>query len=85
MKPLRDLIFIKPLEPGDLTLNGIVIPDMAKSKPLSGTVIAAGPIVADVSVGDKVIYSRRVGSTAKVDRLTQYLVLREQDVLCVIA
>ncbi len=52
-----------------------MIPDTAKEKPQEGEVVAVGPgrfedgtrVPLDVSVGDKVIYSKYGGTEVKVD------------------
>ena len=89
-KPLGNRIVVKPLESEEqMSSGGIYIPDTAKEKPQEGTVIAVGPgrlsdegklIPMDVAVGDTVVYSK-YGGTEYKDGATEYLVLREDDVL----
>jgi chaperonin GroES len=81
---------VEPLESDDQTsAGGIYIPDTAKEKPQEGKVVAAGPgkltddgkrIAMDVSVGDIVVYSKYAGTEYK-EGDTEYLVLREDDIL----
>jgi chaperonin GroES len=94
LKPLEDRIVVKPGEEEETTVSGIVIPDTAKEKPQEGTVVAVGPgrfvedgdkrIPLDVSVGDKVIYSKYGGTEVKVEG-DEYLILSARDVLAVIS
>ncbi len=93
LKPLGDRLVIKPLEQEEQTTSGIFLPETAKEKPQQGTVIAAGPgarkeggdrIAMDVSVNDKVLYAKYSGTTIKLDG-TEYLILKESDVLAVVA
>jgi chaperonin GroES len=92
LKPLEDRIVVKPSEEEQTTSSGIVIPDTAKEKPQEGTVVAVGPgrfedgarVPLDVSVGDKVIYSKYGGTEVKVEG-DEYLVLSARDVLAVLA
>ncbi len=92
LKPLEDRIVVKPGEGEEMTSSGIVIPDTAKEKPQEGEVIAVGPgryedgnrVPLDVSVGDKVIYSKYGGTEVKVAG-EDYLVLSARDVLAVLA
>ena len=67
IKPLEDRIVVQTLEAEQTTASGLVIPDTAKEKPQEGEVVAIGPgriddngnrVPLDVSVGDKVIYSK---------------------------
>ena len=91
LKPLEDRIVVKPCEGEEQTASGIVIPDTAKEKPQEGEVVAVGPgrfedgtrVPLDVSVGDKVIYSKYGGTEVKVAG-EDYLVLSARDVLAVL-
>jgi chaperonin GroES len=94
IKPLEDRIVVKTLEAEQTTASGLVIPDTAKEKPQEGEVLAVGPgrfndegdkrIPLDVSVGDKVIYSKYGGTEVSVDG-EDYLILSARDVLAVIS
>jgi chaperonin GroES len=92
LKPLEDRIVVKPGEGEETTVSGIVIPDTAKEKPQEGDVVAVGPgrfedgdrVPLDVSVGDKVIYSKYGGTEVKVAG-EEYLILSARDVLAVVA
>ena len=93
IKPLEDRIVVKPLDAEQTTASGLVIPDTAKEKPQEGEVIAVGPgrfnedgderIPMDVSVGDKVIYSKYGGTEVKFSG-EEFLILSARDVLAVI-
>src|SRR5256885_1806591 len=91
LEPLEDRIVVKPGEAEETTVSGIVIPDTAKEKPQEGEVIAVGPgrfedgarVPLDVSVGDKVIYSKYGGTEVKVGG-EEYLILSARDVLATI-
>ena len=93
IKPLEDRIVVKPLDAEQTTASGLVIPDTAKEKPQEGEVVAVGPgrfnedgderIPMDVSVGDKVIYSKYGGTEVKFGA-DDLLVLSARDVLAVV-
>jgi len=93
IKPLEDRIVVKPLDAEQTTASGLVIPDTAKEKPQEGEVIAVGPgrfkedgderIPMDVSVGDKVIYSKYGGTEVKYSG-EELLIHSARDVLAVI-
>jgi chaperonin GroES len=93
IKPLEDRIVVKPLDAEQTTASGLVIPDTAKEKPQEGEVLAVGAgrwdddgekrIPLDVSVGDKVLYSKYGGTEVKLDN-EEYLILSARDVLAII-
>jgi len=93
LKPLGDRVVIEPSEDEtDKSSGGIYIPDTAKEKPQKGTVVAAGPgrttdegktIALSVKIGDTVVYSKYAGTEYKDDG-TEYLIVRESDILAVV-
>jgi chaperonin GroES len=93
IKPLEDRIVVKPLDAEQTTASGLVIPDTAKEKPQEGEVVAVGPgrfnedgderIPMDVSVGDKVIYSKYGGTEVKYSG-EEFLILSARDVLAIV-
>jgi chaperonin GroES len=88
LKPLADRIIIEVEKQEEKTASGIVLPDMAKEKPMQGKVIAVGPgrledgkrIPVEVKIGDLVLYAKYAGTEVKVDN-HEYLILRESDIL----
>ena len=93
IRPLQDRLVVRRLTEGEKTIGGIIIPDSAKEKPQEGEVIAVGngklldsgkfqPL--DVKAGDKILFSKYSGTEVKLDG-EEYLVIREEDVLGVIA
>ncbi|MCW2850888.1 MAG: groS [Nocardioides sp.] len=94
IKPLEDRIVVKPLDAEQTTASGLVIPDTAKEKPQEGEVVAVGPgrfnedgderIPMDISVGDKVIYSKYGGTEVKYGG-DEFLILSGRDVLAIVS
>jgi chaperonin GroES len=91
MKPLADRVIVTPVE-AETVKGGIIIPDTAKEKPQQGKVVAVGPgarndkgarIEPEVSKGDIVLYGKYAGTEVTVDG-TDYLILRESDILAII-
>jgi chaperonin GroES len=41
-RPLHDRVVVRRLEAKEKTAGGIIIPDMAKEKPMEGEIVAAG-------------------------------------------
>lgn len=92
IRPLADRIVVQPKENESKTAGGIVIPDTAdKDKPMRGTVIAIGngkyidgkitPL--QVKVGDSILFGKYAGTNIKLEN-TEYLVMREEDVMGVL-
>jgi chaperonin GroES len=91
LKPLEDRVVVKPIEEEETTISGLVIPDTAKEKPTEGEVMAVGPgryeegsrVPMDVSVGDRVIYSKYGGNEYKY-KGEEYVILQARDIYAVI-
>ena len=89
-KPLGNRVVVEPVEKEEqMSAGGIYIPDTAKEKPQEGKVVAVGPgklsddgkrIPMEVAVGDTVVYSK-YGGTEYKEGETEYLVLRDDDIL----
>lgn len=94
LKPLQDRVIVKPQEAVEMSKGGIILPDTAsKEKPMEGVIVAAGPgklskagdrMGMEVKKDDKVIFSKYAGTEIKVDGET-YLIMREEDILAIIA
>ncbi|MGM0847361.1 MAG: co-chaperone GroES [Bacillota bacterium] len=92
LKPLGDRVVIELVESEEKTASGIVLPDSAKEKPQEGKVVAVGAgrvlnngerAALDVAAGDKIIFSKYAGTEVKYQG-TEYLILRDSDILAVI-
>lgn len=87
IKPLADRVVVIPLEAETKTASGIIIPDTAKEKPQKGTIVAVGPGTKDdpitVKVGNTVLYGKYAGTELRLDG-TDYLIMRESDILAII-
>jgi|SRR5579883_1396634 len=92
IRPLYDRIVVKRIEEQEATRNGIVIPDSAKEKPQEGEVMAVGRgnrlddgavVALDVKAGDRILFGKYSGNEIKLEG-TEYLIMREEDVLGVL-
>ena len=93
LKPLGDRVFVKVSASQETTQGGIILPDAAKEKPQVGEITAVGPgkvedngsrRAMDVSVGDKVLYSKYAGTEIKLGD-DEYILLSEKDILATVA
>ena len=91
IKPLGDRVVIKNLEAEETTRGGIILTNAAKEKPVMAEVLAVGPggnvdgkeITMNVTVGQKVIYSKYAGTEVKLDG-EEYIIVRQADILAVV-
>ena len=83
-KPLKDRVFVSYTEEMEKTAGGLYIPDSAKEKPQSGKVEAVGDEVKALKVGDKILFDRYSGSKISIDN-TEYLIIKEEDVLGILS
>jgi len=93
IRPLHDRIVVERLEEKEVKKGSIIIPDTAKEKPQEGKVLAVGngkvgdngkKIPLDVKAGDKILFGKYSGSEVKIDD-KEYLIMREEDVLAILA
>ncbi len=89
--PLGDRVVLKEMEAEEKTASGIILPDQAKEKPQTAEVVAVGPggcvdgkeVKMEVTVGQKVIYSKYSGTEVKLEG-EKYTVVRQNDILAVV-
>ena len=93
IRPLHDRVVVRRIEEERKSAGGIVIPENAAEKPDQGEITAVGngkiledgkirPL--DVKVGDRVLFGKYSGTTVKIEG-TEYLVMREDDIMGIIA
>ena len=91
LKPLGDRVVLKQLEAEETTKSGIVLPGNSKEKPQQAEIIAVGPgtvidgkeVKMEVSVGQKVTYSKYAGTEVKLDE-EEYIIVKQSDILAVV-
>lgn len=84
IKPLADRVVAMREKPATQTASGLYLPDTAKEKPVFATVIAVGPDVEQLKVGNKIIYKEYSTTELTIDS-QDYLILKEEDVLATVA
>ena len=86
-KPLADRVLVEPSAAEEKTSSGIIIPDTAKEKPQKGKIISVGNGTKDekltVKVGDTVLYGKYSGTEINIEG-TDYLIMKESDILAII-
>src|SRR5437868_8872012 len=92
VRPNGDRILVEAAEEKEQKKGGIIIPDIAKEKPLESVVVALGTGKTDdngrklpfeVKKGDRVLVSKYGGTEIKLDG-KDYRILNGDDILAVI-
>ena len=89
--PLGDRVVLKQLVAEETTKSGIVIPGQSKEKPQQAEIVAVGPggtvdgkeVKMDVTVGQKVIYSKYAGTEVKLED-EEFIIVKQNDILAVV-
>ena len=83
IKPLADRVVATREEVASRTSSGIYLPDNAKEKPVIAKVVAIGPKVKDLKLGDRIVYKEYSTTDLKVDG-AEYIIVKEEDVLATV-
>ena len=91
IRPLQDRVILKRVKEEEKTKGGIIIPDTAKEKPIEGKVVAVGNgkyvdgklQKPEVKPGDRILFGKYSGTEVKIDG-SEYLIMREEDVLAIV-
>ncbi len=90
IRPLGDRVVLKAAVAEEKTASGIILTGSAKEKPQFAQVIAVGTGIVDgkevkmeISVGDKVIYSKYAATEVKLEN-EEYIVIKQEDILGVL-
>ena len=92
VKPLDDRIVVEPAAAEEMSSGGIILPDTAQEKPQQGTIVATGPgkvsdsgtlVTMELKKGDKILYGKYSGTEFSFEG-TDYLIMRESDILAVL-
>ena len=89
LRPLGNHVWVELIEKNEKTQGGIFIPDSAKEKTQTATVLAVGPgkmsaqstfIPLQVQVGDVVFFGKFSGVPAG----DKFMILKEEDILGIV-
>lgn len=85
-KPLGKRVLVERQEQESKTASGLIIPDNAKEKPLSGKVVAISSCVkeeASLKEGSVVLFGKYKGDEVKIND-KEYIILELDDILGVV-
>jgi len=83
IKPLADRVVATREEAVTKTVSGLYLPDNAKEKPVLAKVMAIGPDVKSLKIGDKIVYKEYSTTELKINDI-EYLIVKEEDVLATV-
>ena len=83
VNPLGDYVVAQAEEAQKKTASGLYLPGNAQEKPKTAKVVAVGPQVKQVKVGDRIIYKSYSHTEVKVGT-EDYILVKEEDVLATV-
>ena len=87
LKPMADNVLLKQHEAQETTASGIILATTSKEKPAIYEIVSVGPGTKDVtmtvSVGDKVVVDKFVGTDITLDKV-DYKFVKQDDILAVV-
>ncbi len=83
IQPLADYVVAQAEVAASKTASGLYLPDNAKEKPKTALVVAVGPEVKQVKLGDRIIYKSYSNTDVKVDK-EDYILVKEEDILATV-
>lgn len=83
IEPLENRLVIEADTTESTSKRGVLIPETAKEKPQSGTVLAAGPECKKVKKGDHVLFGKYSGVQLTVDE-KDVMIIKENDCLAIL-
>lgn len=92
LKPLGNRVLAKRLQQEETLKGGIILPDSAKKKQETATVIAVGPGIPNkegklvpppVSVGDTILMDKYAGQEVTIDD-EEYVIVRADDIIAIV-
>lgn len=92
LKPLGNRVLARRLEQEETLKGGIILPDTAKKKQETATVVAVGPGLQDkdgklipvpVSVGDTILMDKYSGQEVTLDD-EDYVIVRADDIIAIV-
>lgn len=92
LKPLGNRVLAKALEQQETLKGGIILPDSAKKKQETATVVAIGPgkrlddgttLPIPVKIGDTILMDKYAGQQVTIDD-EEFIILKADDIIAII-
>ena len=87
LKPMADNVLLKQYDAPETTASGIILATTNKEKPMIYEIVSVGPgtkeVEMTISVGDKVVVGKFVGTDITLDKV-DYKFVKLEDILAVV-
>ena len=77
--PLADYVVAQQEEAQTKTASGLYLPDKGSEKPKIANVLAVGPMVGDVKVGDRIVFGGYSNTDIKIDGV-EYMLIKLENI-----
>ena len=84
VSPLADYVVAQQEAAETKTASGLFLPEKGTEKPKIANVVAVGPAVRDVKVGDKIIFGGYSNTDIKVDGV-EYMLIKNENIYATVA
>lgn len=82
--PMQGYVVAVAEEAAHKTASGLYLPEAAKEKPKTVKVVAVGPDVAGIKVGDRIIYKNSYEATDVKVGADEYTIIFWQNIIAVV-
>ncbi len=79
IKPLADFIVARQEEAQTKTNSGLFLPEKGGEKPKIAEVLAVGPMVREIKVGQKIIFGGYSNADIKIEG-QEYMLIRQENI-----
>jgi chaperonin GroES len=83
VSPLGDYVVATQEAAQTKTASGLFLPDNAGEKPKIATVVSVGPLVKEISVGDRIIFGGYSNTDIKIDGVA-YMLIKQENIFATI-
>lgn len=83
LQPLADYVVAQQEAAQTKTASGLFLPDNTGEKPKIATVVAVGPMVKDVMLGDKIIFGGYSNTDVKIEG-AEYMLIKQENIFATI-
>lgn len=84
VSPLGDYVVATQEAAQTKTASGLFLPDNAGEKPKIATVVSVGPLVKEISVGDKIIFGGYSNTDIKIEGV-EYMLIKQENIFAKVA
>lgn len=84
IQPMAEYVVVQAEEAQTKTASGLYLPGNAQEKPKTAKVVAVGPEVREVKVGDRVIYKNEYEATTVKVGKDEYILVYRKNIIAIV-